>query len=75
MLMLFVFIYMGIFNEISYMQLRRLAGLPYMKGNKQRPAEPPSSAEQVTTLLNKTSPILLVIVSYVIPAVANGAKT
>jgi hypothetical protein len=73
--MLFVFIYMGIFNEISYKQLRRLAGLPYMKGNKQRPAEPPSSTEEVTALLNKTSPILLVIIGYVIPAIANGDRT
>ena len=73
--MLFVFIYMGIFNEISYKQFRRLAGLPYMKGNRQGPAEPPSSAEEVTALLNKTSPILLVITRYVIPAIANGDRT
>src|SRR4030095_13724268 len=30
-LMLFVFIYMALFNETHYKQLRRLAGLPYIK--------------------------------------------
>ena len=34
-LMLFVFIYMAMFNETSYKQLRRLVGLPYMKGSKE----------------------------------------
>src|SRR5919108_3524131 len=33
-LMLFVFIYMAMFNENHYKQLRRMVGLPYMKGNK-----------------------------------------
>ena len=42
-LMLFVFIYMAKFNETHYKQLRRLVGLPYMQGNKELPAEPPSS--------------------------------
>ena len=32
---------MGIFNETHYKELRRLVGLPYMKGNKTFPAEPP----------------------------------
>jgi hypothetical protein len=67
-LMLFVFIYMAMFNETTYKQLRRLVGLPYMKGNKQLPAEPPSSLEEVATLLKKTSVTPLVIVGYVIPA-------
>jgi len=39
-LMLFVFIYMAAFNETRYKQLRRLVGLPYMKGGKELPAEP-----------------------------------
>src|SRR4026209_7117 len=37
-LMLFVFIDMAMFNETSYKQLRRLVGLPYMKGSKELPA-------------------------------------
>jgi hypothetical protein len=68
-LMLFVFIYMAIFNETHYKQLRRLVGLPYMKGNKELPAEPPSSPEEVAALLNKTNVTGLVVVGYIIPAV------
>ena len=67
-LMLFVFIYMGIFNETHYKQLRRLVGLPYRKWSKELPAEPPSSPEEVSTLLKKTSVTGLVVVGYVIPA-------
>jgi hypothetical protein len=67
-LMLFVFIYMAMFNETSYKQLRRLVGLPYMKGGKELPAEPPSSPEEVAALLKKTGVTGLVVVGYVIPA-------
>lgn len=67
-LMLFVFFYMALFNENHYKQLRRLVGLPYRKGNKQLPAEPPSSPEEVTALLQKTSLTGLVLSGYVIPA-------
>ena len=68
-LMLFVFIYMAIFNETTYKQLRRMVGLPYMKGSKQMPAERPSSPEEVATLLDKTSVTGLVVVGYIIPAI------
>jgi hypothetical protein len=68
-LMLFVFIYMAVFNERHYKQLRRLVGLPYMKGSKQLPAEPPSGPEEVTALLNKTGVTGLVVVGYIIPAI------
>ncbi len=68
-LMLFVFIYMAMFNETSYKQLRRLVGLPYMKGSKELPAEPPSSPEEVAALLKKTSLTGLVVTGYVIPAI------
>ena len=68
-LMLFVFIYMAMFNDTSYKQLRRLVGLPYMKGSKELPAEPPSSPEEVAALLKKTSLTGLAVVGYVIPAI------
>ena len=68
-LMLFVFIYMAMFNETSYKQLRRLVGLPYRKGSKELPAEPPSSPEEVAALLKKTSVTGLVVIGYVIPAI------
>ena len=67
-LMLFVFIYMAMFNETHYKRLRRLVGLPYMKGNKQLPAEASSSPEEVSALLQRTSPTSLVVVGYIIPA-------
>jgi len=67
-LMLFVFIYMAVFNETRYKQLRRLVGLPYMKGNKELPAEPPSTQEEVAALLDKTGVTGLVVVGYIIPA-------
>ena len=68
-LMLFVFIYMAMFNETHYKELRRLVGLPYMKGNKNLPAEPPASPEEVAALLRKTSASSMVVVGYIIPAI------
>jgi hypothetical protein len=68
-LMVFVFVYMAMFNETSYKQLRRLVGLPYMKGNKELPAEPPSSPEEVAAVLNKTNITGLIIAGYVVPAI------
>lgn len=68
-LMLFVFIYMAVFNETRYKQLRRLVGLPYMKGSKQLPPEPPSNPEEVAALLQKTNVTGLVVVGYIIPAI------
>ena len=68
-LMLFVFIYMAMFNETSYKQLRRLVGLPYMKGGKELPAEQPSSPEEVAGLLKKTSVTGLVVIGYIIPTI------
>src|ERR1044071_4112827 len=68
-LMLFVFIYMAMFNETHYKELRRLVGLPYMKGNKNMPAEAPSSPEEVAALLRKTSASAMVVVGYVVPAI------
>ena len=67
-LMLFVVIYMLISNENRYNKLRRLVGLPYMKGSRLSPAEPPSSPEEVAALLQKTTVTALVVVGYVIPA-------
>ena len=68
-LMLFVFIYMAMFNETHYKELRRLVGLPYMKGNKNLPAEPPSSPEEVAALLKKTSVSALVVIGFIVPAI------
>jgi hypothetical protein len=67
-LILFVFICMGEFNETRYKELRRLVGLPYMKGNKTLPADLPSTPEEVAALLQKTNVTALATVGYIIPA-------
>ncbi len=64
-----VFIYMAVFNETHYKQLRRMVGLPYMRGNKTYPAEVPSSPEDVQALLKKTNVVQLAIAGYGVPAV------
>lgn len=68
-LMLVVFVYMSAFNETHYKQVRRLVGLPYMKGSKNMPAEPPASPEEVSALLKRTSPATLVVIGYGLPAI------
>jgi len=68
-LMLVVFFWMAFFNEKSYKILRKLVGLPYMQGNKEYPAEPPASAEEVTAHLKKINAAQLAIVGYALPAI------
>jgi hypothetical protein len=67
-LLLFVVVWMGLVNEKQIKQLRRLVGLPYMKGSKEFPAEPPASSEEVATFLKKINPIQWTIIGYGIPA-------
>jgi hypothetical protein len=67
-LLLFVVVWMGLVNEKQIKQLRRLVGLPYMKGSKEFPAEPPASSEEVETFLKEINPIQWAIVGYGIPA-------
>lgn len=68
-LMLIVFFWMSFFNGKSYKILRKLVGLPYMQGNKEYPAEPPASAEEVTAHLKKINVAQLAIVGYALPAI------
>ncbi len=68
-LMVIVTVWMSLFNEKGFKELRRLVGLPYMRGNKQFPAESPASAEEVAAHLKKINLHTLVIVGYVIPAI------
>jgi len=68
-LILFVAVWMGLVNEKQIKQLRRVVGLPYMQGNKEFPAEPPASSEEVTTFLKTINPTQWVIVGYGIPAI------
>ena len=69
LLMVFVAVWMGLVNEKQIKQLRRLVGLPYMQGNREYPAEPPASPEEVMALLKTINPIQWAIVGYGIPAV------
>ncbi len=67
-LLLFVTVWMSLVSEKQFKHLRRLVGLPYMKGNKDFPAEPPSSPEKVAVLLKKINPTQWIVVGYGIPA-------
>lgn len=68
-LILFVAVWMFAVNEKQMKQLRRLVGLPYMQGNKEFPAEPPASAEEVAAFLKTINPHQWALVGYGIPAV------
>lgn len=68
-LLLFVVVWMGLVNEKQIKQLRRLVGLPYMQGNKEYPAEPSSSPEEVAALLKKINPTQWALVGYGIPTI------
>jgi len=67
-LMVYVFFHMALRNNKTYYALRKLAGLPYRQGNKEFPAEPPSSDEKILAHVRKISVYELVAVGYVIPA-------
>jgi hypothetical protein len=67
-LMVFVFIWMVWMNEQKYKILRKLVGLPYRRGSREYPAEPPASAEEVAAQLKKMNVTGLIVVGYLIPA-------
>jgi hypothetical protein len=68
-LIIFVAVWMGLVNEKQIKQLRRLVGLPYMKGSKDYPAEAPASPEEVAKFLKTINPHQWALVGYGIPAV------
>ena len=67
-LMVFVFFHMTLRNEKTYKTVRKLAGMPYMKGSKEYPAEPPASDEEILAHIRKISVYELIAVGYVVPA-------
>lgn len=69
LLMIFVFIWMVSMNERAFKVLRKLVGLPYRKGSKEYPAEPPASTEDVMIQLKKSNTRGLIVVGYVIPMI------
>lgn len=68
-LMLFVTIWMSVFNEKAYKVLRRLAGQPYMVGNKNFPAEEPATEEEIRAHIESIDLRGLVVIGYVIPVI------
>jgi hypothetical protein len=68
-LMLAVFIYMAVFNETHYKVLRRLLGLPYMKGSRNFPAEAPSPPEQVEAHIKATNVVPLAVAGFGVPSI------
>ena len=68
--MVLVTVQMAFMNEKRYKELRKLVGLPYMKGSKEFPAEEPASAEEIQGFIQtKLKVVELVIVGYVIPMI------
>ncbi|MGB7875202.1 MAG: hypothetical protein WBL25_12525, partial [Anaerolineales bacterium] len=65
-LMVYVFIHMSLRNNKTYYLLRKLVGLPYRQGNKDFPAEPPASEEEILAHIRKISVYELIAVGYVI---------
>lgn len=68
-LMLGIFIYMAVFNENHYKQLRRLVGLPYMRGNKTYPAEAPRPQEEVQAFIKSINVARLAAAGFGVPAI------
>ena len=68
-LMVYVFIHMALRNDKTYKTVRKLAGMPYMQGSKEYPAEPPASDEEILAHVRKISVHELIAVGYVIPAI------
>jgi small-conductance mechanosensitive channel len=66
-LMLFVFLWMYRISR-PYATLRRLVGLPYMKGNVPQAAEPPATDEAIVEHVSTLGPMQFVVVGYVVPA-------
>jgi hypothetical protein len=60
---------MAVFNETHYKQLRRMVGLPYMKGNKTYPAEPPRAQEEVEAFVRGIHLAPLALAGFGIPAI------
>ena len=67
-LILYVAIYMSIFNRRTYNIVRKMAGQPYMEGNK--PAEPldPSPVEEIVAFVREIKLGGVVFIGYAIPA-------
>jgi len=68
-LMLLVVIWMGRFSETTYKPLRKLAGLPYMIGNKRFDAEAPADDETIRKHIESINLRWMLLIGYGIPMV------
>ncbi len=68
-LMLGVVVFMAVFNERHYKQLRRMVGLPYMRGSKEYPAETPRSPEEVQAFIKSTNVAPLAVLGVAAPTI------
>ena len=68
-LILAVFIYMSVFNEGHYKRLRRMVGLPYMRGSRTYPAEPPCTPQEVEAHIRSTNVVPLAIAGFAVPVI------
>ena len=67
-LMVYVFFHMALRNDKTYYLLRKLVGLPYRQRNKEFPAEPPASEDEILAHIRKISVYELLFVGFIIPA-------
>ena len=63
-LLVAIFVAMIILGSGIYGGARKLSGLPYFEGGKQRPAIEPASAEEIDALLSKGNPVLLTVIGF-----------
>ncbi len=68
-LMLGLFVFMAAFNETHYKQLRRMVGLPYMKGTREYPAEPPRTPQEVEAHIKSTNVVALAVAGFGAPII------
>jgi hypothetical protein len=67
-LILFVAVYMSLFNRRTYNVVRRMAGLPYMEGNKPAEAIAPAPVGEIEAFVKEIKLGGVVFVGYAIPA-------
>ena len=63
-LLIAIVVAMTILGSRIYGGARKLAGLPFMEGGKQRLPIEPASAEEIDALLSKGNPVLLTIIGF-----------
>jgi hypothetical protein len=66
-LILFTAVYMTVFNRRSYNLVRKMAGMPYMEGNKPADPVPAAPADEVVAFIRQIKLGGVVFIGYVIP--------